>query len=113
MTTLVLPMREVPKKSDETFGVKLGKEKLSENERLEWADKYPLRIEACRKKFERTMIKALNGLQTYRSWMRMRVRFGHVILHNPMKRFVKGRQWWEDFFKMTNSEALQSTLDAK
>jgi hypothetical protein len=115
MTTLILPII-VPEKlirPYNTTGVRLGEEKLLEKERLEWAEEHPKRLQACRQKFEQTLTKALNGLQTYRGWMRMRVRFGHVIFHNPMNRFAKGRQWWGDFNNMMSSDNMKSTLDAK
>lgn len=115
MTTVVKPMiapLELKRPYD-TIGVKLGEEKLSEEERLKWNNEHPQRLLACRQKFEQNLINALNGLQSYRGWMRMRVRFGHVILHDPMNRFAKGNQWWEDFIKMMNHEDMESTLDAK
>ncbi|KUJ20585.1 uncharacterized protein LY89DRAFT_771518 [Mollisia scopiformis] len=111
MTTIVKPAIVLSTgRRHHVTALELAGEKLSEEEKLKWMSERPERLQACRKTFEDAMTKGLRGLAPYKGWMQMRLRFGHVTLHNARPNFKNGKSPWEEFFNMMNNVLLTSTL---
>ena len=94
---------------------KLTGQRLSPDAQLEWEAKRQQMSDENSKAFRSHLFRRVFELKDLRSWMRMRVQFGHVILSQYQNNFLHGKYSFDMFADMMKKSRVVSggTFDRK